>query len=614
MQRTMKKTFSFVLALALVFTMCIGVFSTQAQAADNNSLAIAESEEDFTFGAYQIFSGDYTTVEVAEGVYTETLSNVDWGSGIDKQALATDEMVAAINSIFNANVVTIDNIAEKEGAQAIAEALSGVANDSATAKAFAELMGQCLNSSAEISMTGPTNLGDGTLGYVTESNLADGYYLIKTDEVPTLSDGTTGAFTEYILAVVGGGQMTVVDEKEDVPESNKHVGDVNDSDPDNEDPDYNIGSDKGSSGDWDIGDWVPFTLTGTVSDYYADFTSYDTTLHDTMTSGLTFDPTSEYCEFTIYIVTASGEHKITLDSNYTYSVGDVTYVQLVYPATDGCTFDVVFTNFKDMLAALGITDFNAGTSTIKVTFNAQLNENAKIGNGTGYETGYNGGDPQVGNMNKSHLTFSNDVYNDNSYGSTPDVQVRVYTYGFTVNKVDQNKQELEGAAFDLEKFVVGEGSDTLTVDGNEVTGSWVKVTMDEYDGEEGTQTEFAWTGIDDGYYRIHESETPAGYNSIDDIYFVVTAKHDTTETTLTIYDAKYDNGTLTIGGVSTGIYVDQSTGATGGEIMTTVENQAGSSLPSTGGIGTTIFYIVGAGIVLCAVVVLVTRRRMRRAA
>ncbi|MCD7981082.1 MAG: LPXTG cell wall anchor domain-containing protein, partial [Clostridiales bacterium] len=120
---------------------------------------------------------------------------------------------------------------------------------------------------------------------------------------------------------------------------------------------------------------------------------------------------------------------------------------------------------------------------------------------------------------------------------------------------------------------------------------------------------FTFTGLDDGQYKLVETVTPSGYNTMDDLYFKVEATHSEDQSgnayvTLTVTQTEED-GT----GVITTTQPFSVTNETG-TIAATIINESGSSLPVTGGIGTTIFYIVGGVLVCGAVILLVTRRRM----
>lgn len=197
-----------------------------------------------------------------------------------------------------------------------------------------------------------------------------------------------------------------------------------------------------------------------------------------------------------------------------------------------------------------------------------------------------------GNKNKMYLEYSNNP-NGEGTGKTKDDTVIVFTYKVEVDKVDENSKPLEGAEFSVEKLVKGE---------------WVAQKVEVTDGNI-----FTVKGIDDGEYRLKETKTPNGYNTISDeyVYFTVTAEHDVLS----------DNPALTnLTGIAHG--ADAQSGLVGeykfapkqddGSLTAVIINQSGAILPSTGGIGTTIFYIIGGLLVVVAGSVLFVRKRMSR--
>ena len=107
--------------------------------------------------------------------------------------------------------------------------------------------------------------------------------------------------------------------------------------------------------------------------------------------------------------------------------------------------------------------------------------------------------------------------------------------------------------------------------------------------------------MDAGTYELYETKAPGGYNKLKDpIKIVITATLDKTE----------DNPALT----ALTIKVDDSAAEDGdvtkGTVSTTVTNNSGATLPETGGVGTTLFYIIGGVLMVGAAVLLVTRKRM----
>ena len=389
------------------------------------------------------------------------------------------------------------------------------------------------------------NLNSEKFGTVSNGNTLDaptGYYLIK--DTGPVGDGE--AYSLYVVQVVG---PTTISPKVGTTTSDKKVDDKNDS---NTTEDATTWQD---SADYDIGDDVPFKLSATIATDYANYTyGYKLTFHDKEATGLTFKPDSV---------------KVFVDGT-PISTG---YEVVTSGLTDGCTFEVRFANLKS------VTSVHAG-SVVSVEYTSTLNSNANIGS--------------LGNKNTSHVTYTNNP-NDDQYGEngkTPDDTVIVFTYQVVVNKVKlaptsptaepgtpAQYDPLEGAGFTLYK--------------KNASGDYVAIGT-ELKGD--SMTTFTWKGLDDGDYKLEESTTPAGYNTIAPIEFTITATHE--------IESQNPKLTDLAGG-------DKFTGTVAtGTLTAKVENKAGNTLPSTGGMGTTIFYVLGSILVVGAAVLLVTRKRM----
>lgn len=370
--------------------------------------------------------------------------------------------------------------------------------------------------------------------------LAAGYYLIK-DQDGSLT-GDNDSYTEYIIKVVGD---TTADPKSNVPTVQKKVKDINDSNGNT--------SDWQDSADYDIGDSVPFQLKATLADNVSSYTIYKVVFHDTLSKGLTYNNDAK-----VYIGgTKTNGFTVTSKTN-----------------ADGTT---TLTVSCDDVKALGA----GNRSVITVEYTATLNENAVLGS--------------AGNPNEVYLEYSNNPNKsesgNNETGNTPEDKVIVFCYKVIVNKVDSENKSLTGAAFKLEKKIKGK-------EGAEDT--WLLIKEFKVNSENPASS-FEFRGLDDGNYRLTETVTPAGYNTITPIEFTITALHDVLS----------DNPALTnlSGNVTTG-KITFTSNTTEGSLSTNVVNKAGVTLPETGGIGTTLFYVAGAGLVLVAVVLLITRKRM----
>lgn len=481
-----RKIISLVLTLVMVFAM-----STTAFAANSYTITINNSTEGHTYEAYQIFTGDLN----ADG---DTLSNIKWGTGVSAAG-----QTALGDAAAKAETLTTVELAES----------------------FATEVANYLTTPAGSTSTVTDDV------YVI-SGLTPGYYLVK-DQDQSLA-GENDSYTSYILKVVANVDVTP---KSSQPTSQKKVKDVNDSV-------ANSTTDWQDCADYDIGDKVPFQLTGTVAANYDDYTVYNFIFHDTESAGLTFDASSV--------------------DVYVDGVEITTGYEIVTTGLeDGCTFEVQFDDLKN------IDEVKAG-SVITVEYESELNENAVLGS--------------AGNPNEMYLEYSNNP-NDTTgteTGKTPEDKVIVFTYKVIVNKVDKDANALPGAGFTLYKK---NGAGEYVAVGTEVKGT--------------NMTTFTWSGLDDGDYKLVETTTPDGYNTIAPMEFTVSATHDTLS----------DNPTLTQleGG-------NEFTGeVTAGTLITEVINLSGAELPSTGGMGTTYLYIIGGIIVAGAVAVIIIRRRMSAA-
>lgn len=480
-----KKLASFILAFAMVMAIAM---PSVVMAADNGSITITGAKAGHTFEAYQIFTGK---------VSGNTLSNIEWGNGVSEKG--KKELGDA-----------------KEKAKTL--------NDS-NSKEFAYTVSGYLTTPAA-----SANTQDASGNYVI-SGLEPGYYLVKDKGPITGQD----SYTKFILQVVGDKTVAV---KNNVPESYKKVKDTNDTTGET--------TNWQDSADWDIGDKVPFQLTGTVAEDYKEYkAAYQLVFHDTLSKGLTFDENS------VKVYTNNSDTPIAADQ---YTV--------THPATDGHTFDVTI---KDVKALDGTV------TKIRVEYEATLNENAVIGS--------------EGNPNKMYMDFSN---NPNSTqggekGTTPEDKVIVFTYKAIVNKKDSANKPLTGAEFTLYKKVNGNYEPVTKVLGTENDG-----------------TTFTFTGLDDGEYKLVETKTPENYNTMDEIEFKIEATHD---------ELKDDPKLNTLTGNKLSGEVLFTTNPAEGTLETDVINYKGSELPDTGGMGTTVLYAAGTLMILAAAAFLVMKKK-----
>jgi fimbrial isopeptide formation D2 family protein/LPXTG-motif cell wall-anchored protein len=439
-------------------------------------------------------------------------------------------------------------------------------------------------------------------GSWTFSGLEPGYYLVRDKE--NTQNGQGDYYTLYCIQVVDG--TFTVTPKGSIPTVDKVI------------VDDGTHTSNGAS----IGEEVNYQLTATVPSNINDYKEYYLQFVDTLSKGLTFNKDS----VKVYFNSVSDDNEIT---QYFY-VSDPADAE-----NDAKTFTVTIGNLLALKNIAGKNyTFTGAVTKIIVTYSAVLNKDAVVVDGS--------------NPNTVKLVYSNDP-NNSGTGTTnpPDVptdeptkpdhtgetvedKVETKTTKITIHKKDgTTKAALTGAEFTLTgdsvKVVLVTGTvfvkdengtyyqlkdGTFTTEApaddtdlaeNYVDGStYTKKVTTTVQGEDQDITNvtaevdadgnLTFTGLGVGVYTLTETKTPAGYNTVDPITFEI----------------KYNP--------STGVFTNTNSNVTvntDGTMELDVENLKGGTLPSTGGIGTTIFYVVGSVLVLCAIVLLITKRRMK---
>lgn len=445
----------------------------------------------------------------------------------------TDDRTYEVYQIFTGDLSgsTLSNVKwGKNGTGA-----EGNAVDAAVLEELAAVSGDTYSDTARLAVIEEyVKFDSDQIGTVTKENhlsVAPGYYLLK--DVTELSEGQEESL--YVVQIVKNVEVTA---KAGEVTSEKKVKETNDSTGET--------TDWQDSASYDIGDDVPFKLSATITAQYANYDHYYLAFHDTLSAGLSFNND---------VVVKVGETEIDL-SKYTVT-------------TTANGFDVVFNDLKL------VTEVVAG-STITVEYTAKLTETAVVGS--------------TGNDNKLKVKYSNNPNSDydgngnpNDTGETPEDKVVVFTYKLDVNKVDQDSNALKGAGFTLYKKIK---------DDSEALGYKWEQVGNEIKGEE--MTTFTWSGLDNGDYKLVETTTPAGYNTMADIEF-------------TISDTMDDKGALT---ALTTTLTGATTNKDSGTITDTIVNNKGTILPETGAQGTMLFITFGSLIAVAAVVLMVTRKKM----
>lgn len=523
---------------AMLLTGFMG--ATTANAADapaNGTITINDAGNKDKFVGYEPFT---IVSKAADGAYGYKINT---GKGF-----TVENLTAVINAIPDSadtkptlgTPVTENKILEWMTAYFPADQATSL-KDGAKAQAFAK---------AVVDMATATS--SGVTPTITESTAADinagtygaGYYVIAQTEGSEPNDptaGKTATFTRYIAGNVEADSPLIVDMKNSTVEAEKKIKD-------------NTAS--LDSIDYNIGDKVEFEFTGKLPATYDDYTTFKYIFHDDMAESLTFNQDS----VKVYVVTPNGDSstQTELKSGFTTNTSP----------TDGHTFDIDFGNLKDVTYGTGTK--LTKDDTILIQYSATLNEKATIGG--------------AGNTNKMELEFSNNPYDDTKTGKTPEDKVVVFTYQLNVNKVDSATPttKLEGAKFKLwQDEDKTKGAQVV----NDVLTKWADNDATELTTD--ANGLISIKGLDSGTYYLEETEAPAGYNKLDELVPIIL-------TATTTVDGIKANPTITFDGTPGN--GDAKTGIFAGN----VENNKGTVLPSTGGMGTTILYTVGAIIVAVA--------------
>lgn len=270
--------------------------------------------------------------------------------------------------------------------------------------------------------------------------------------------------------------------------------------------------------------------------------------HDTMSAGLTF--------------VNKGEHSLSIKRN-DEKLESSNYQVVTEGIKDGCAFEVKFNDDENGNSVLKTND------KVVITYWAQVNENAVVG--------------ATGNTNSAILKYGTN-------GTAQGGQTTTYVWGFDVKKYtkgsDNREVPLAGAKFQVKSgdkvasFKQDSTSGVYKFAGWDATGL-VKVVETPASGE------IKFEGLDSGTYALEEVEAPKGYNKLDSaISFTIKGATDP------------NKGQISYGPDSTSTDTIK------------VLNKAGTTLPTTGGIGTTIFYLIGGGLMVAAAVLLIAKKRM----
>ena len=562
----MKRFISILISVVMILTLGMAVMAADPTYPVTVTKANSSDKYIHDLELYQIF--DAKVHEDSGNLY-----DASWGSGVT----GTDAIISELQSITEfASCTTLSNVID---------VLETLGNDSAALDSFAKVVAQHLSTTKATAQIGATE---------TEKSVdltKPGYYLVK-DTVKDAADNTL-AESKFMLKVVNSTTTAVtIRTKEVVPTLDKKIVSTSGD------------TDKNTA---DVGELITFKLSSTVPDLRnSGYNKYCFVMNDTLSKGLTYDTATAK-------LTVSINGQALASSDYTFTKTD---------NADGTTgLKIVF---KDMLTKG--QDATLIGKDIVVTYKASLNENADL---------TDAGNPNTANLiysnDPSHTYTSDEPSGTDPKGTTPDVETITYTTGVSLVKVDaEDGSRLDGAEFKIEGtkadqviskkqvFTVNatEGTYYKLKDGTFTTDSPTAATGANYASEDkykleekneivskdsnsnvvktatGTNGELSFNGLGVGTYTITEVTAPQGY--------VLDSTPHTVEIKCT-FDATTQKPVWS--------YSIDGAAATSGPVRLTVTNTKPSSLPSTGGIGTTIFYAGGAVLVIGGIVLLVLKKR-----
>jgi len=585
----MKKLLSLVLAVMMVSAMAVSAF------ADTITIVINDTKKERKYEAYQVFSG---TVN-AEGV----MANIQWGEDVNGNAILA-EITATNEKRFDKLVdgVYTNQFKDVTSAEKVADVLSKWNFNDPPVRAFADVAAKHIKATAIAteSVWNETNKNH----VITVDNA--GYYIVI--EVSDNEDITgTLAYTDYLLSVTNG---ISINPKTSYPTFTQLVN-------------YQSEGTYAKAVDMEIGRDIYVKMEGSLPSMFNDYHQY----HVHMYAKLPKDCLNYNGVYKIYIQHATAGSDITelspLDTtdpdNPTGHYTVNTYADPIEPTK----FVIVEFDLGNVKAG-NYPTFNLNDKIV-VKYKATLGGLAVMGTNNNKNTDF-------GNIITGGMEFSNDM---NQPANTSDADIKhgelsdtssVYTYQAEFKKADSlTDKALAGAEFNLYRNITGDGgavSQQYALINNGVITGWqtsepttpqlhsngVDANGDgDYDDSNDVPVgTFYIKGLDSLTYHLKEVTAPSGYNDMD-APVAVTIGHE-------FEGQKLKYVSCTADGISYNTSTDSDTarGAANldiGKVIGTINNTPGSTLPATGGIGTTIFYIIGAMLLIGSSVIFIMKKR-----
>lgn len=457
------------------------VVTTNVHADTNYTITINNTESGHTYEAYQIFEGDLSTD-------SKTLSNIEWGDGVQETDKLLEELRASLSEYFSDKTQT-----PRQVAVILDDLGKDFGEDNDKLKTFAEIVSKHLSSTSAVSL--PAEDDDNYNITVEEP----GYYFIK-DKDKSLEDSYT-AYTRYMLKVVGNITVSPKSEKPTVDKSLSGTEDVN-------------------CGDYAINEKFSYYLTATLpaNPEYSEYEKYKLIFEDTMGEGITYD---EIESATI----------MNNDGSYTADIKDQVKVE----QTPNLTFTI-----EDLIGIInGKTDITKGVKVV-VKYTAHLNEKADTSKPDTTDN------PNVNTVKLKYSNNPNDGTTDDM-GTTVGDKNYVFTYGVDNTKYEKyanesdNRGVLEGAGFRLYDST---GENEIKLKWDDERSAYCPVTDEDDAGEMMLSHEdgkFNIVGLDAGTYILKEKKTPDGYNTCDPITIEIETTFENSGDSATVNFTKSEN-------------------------------------------------------------------------
>lgn len=429
------------------------------------SMAFAEGSavtfEDSEYGASSTYKGiQIFKAKVTKDNGTTKVSGIEWaGTGTEIQTAVVNAIKAKEKTYSSNNA---QDAADWLNANAgVTGTDSKVASDNVLSLIADNLDG--------VSGWKTTNAGDPSL-----SGLDAGYWLFLTNGVDkTAADKSTDTFSSPVYAVIDGQNDMTVTPKKDVPTVDKKI--------------VNAKGDKElDASDSRVGQKVTYNLYGTVADNYDTYGSYFYQFSDQLSKGLTLEPGFTA---TLYANKDLAQDDINHANGIDVTSSFIQSAESVDPATGNKTTTWTCDNLKSVKGV-------AAGSCIVVSYKAKINSEATVGD-------------NAGNTNTVELKYSNNPMT-NDYGTTVPDEVKTYTYGLKLNKVDLGTEKaLPGAKFTIKVSAAADPS---------LVGKYVQsdgaLGADEHKFTTGVDGAITVTGLGAGTYRVEETDAPENYDKV----------------------------------------------------------------------------------------------------